>query len=271
MVGSPAISPDQRTAAVRINAGSGSTSDIWLQDLERDVISRFTFGPGTKQNPVWSPDGSRVALSIQTLRTRTYDIYQKPASGSGQEELLLHAGGNGRSEDWSPDGKWIVYAQTSQTLTDLWLVPLEGERKPIPYLQTQFDERSARFWPGSGAPRWMAYQSNESGQSQIYVQAIPASGGKYQVSTSGGTQPAWRRDGKELYFLSTDQTLMAVPITVGTSVAPGTPQPLFASDIAGYAPSADGQRFLVNVPADGQAPAASPITVVLNWTAGLRR
>ena len=117
----------------------------------------------------------------------------------------------------------------------------------------------------------MAYQSNESGQSQIHVRAIPASGSKYQVSTAGGTQPAWRRDGKEWYYLSTDHKLMAVPITVGTSVTPGTPQPLFAADITGYTPSSDGQRFLMNVPVGGQAPAASPITVVLNWTAGLER
>ena len=103
------------------------------------------------------------------------------------------------------------------------------------------------------------------------MQAIPASGAKHQISTSGGTRPTWRRDGKELFYLSTDRKLMAVPITVGASVAPGTPQALFAADITGYAPSADGQRFLVNAPAGGQAAAASPITVVLNWTAGLIR
>jgi len=199
------------------------------------------------------------------------EVYR--ARDTRQEELLLHAGFNEQPEDWSSDGEWIVYRQTSQTtLNDVWLLSLEGDRKPIPYLQKSFDERAARFWPGSGAPRWMAYQSNESGQSQIHVQAIPAGGSNYQVSTSGGTQPTWRRDGKELYYLSADQTLMALPITVGTSVTPGKARPLFATaDITGHTPSADGQRFLVNVPAGGQAPAASPITVVLNWTAGLER
>ena len=117
----------------------------------------------------------------------------------------------------------------------------------------------------------MAYQSNESGQPQIYVQAIPASGAKYQISTSGGTQPTWRSDGNELFYFSTDQKLMAVPITVGTRVTSGPPQPLFAADLTGYAPSADGQRFLVNVPAGGVAPTVPPITVVLNWTAGLTK
>jgi hypothetical protein len=118
----------------------------------------------------------------------------------------------------------------------------------------------------------MAYQSNESGQDQIYVQAIPASGAKYQVSTTGGTQPSWRRDGKELFYFSADQKLMAVPIKLSTSVEPGTPQELFTNaGLTGYAPSPDGQRFLVNVPADGEAAAAPPITVVLNWTAGLKK
>ena len=271
MAFSPAISPDERTAAVQIQA-TGLTADIWLQDLERDVISRFTFRPSIHNSPIWSPDGSRVAFLLRTPSTRSYDIYQKPASGSGQEELLLHAGVNGRPNDWSPDGQWIVYQQTGQTTAnDLWLLPLEG-RKPIPYLQTPFNEQNARFWPGpTSAPPWMAYDSNESGQSQIYVQAIPASGAKFQISTSGGTLPTWRRDGKELYYLSTDQKLMAVPIALGTSVTPGTPQPLFAADFTGYTPSADGQRFLVNVPAGGQAAAVSPITVILNWTAGLTR
>jgi len=117
----------------------------------------------------------------------------------------------------------------------------------------------------------MAYQSDESGQNQIHVQAIPASGAKYQISTAGGTLPMWRRDGKELFYFSTDQKLMAVPITLGAGVEVGTPQELFANPgiNTGYAPSVDGQRFLVNVPAGGEAAAVPPITVVLNWAAGL--
>ena len=119
----------------------------------------------------------------------------------------------------------------------------------------------------------MAYESDESGQSQIYVQAIPASGGKYQLSTTGGSFPVWRHDGKELFYISTDQKLMAVPIRLGTTVEPGTPQELFANaTMTSYAPSADGQRFLVNVPAGGSARAtAPPITVVLNWSSALKQ
>ena len=242
--------------------------------MDRDVISRFTFRPGINTSPVWSPDGSHLAFASGALGAYAFDIYQKPAGGNGQEELLLDASVNGFPQDWSPDGKWIVYEQAGQkTASDLWLLPLEGDRKPIPYLQTPFNEANARFSPGPrDATRWMAYQSNESGQDQIYVQAIPASGAKYQISTTGGTEPAWRRDGKELFYFSTDQKLMAVPIKLGTSVEPGRPQELFANaGLTGYAPSPDGQRFLVNVPAAGEGATAPPITVVLNWTTGLKK
>jgi len=122
----------------------------------------------------------------------------------------------------------------------------------------------------------MAYQSNESGQNQIYVQSVPHSGAKYQISAAGGTMPRWRRDGKELYYASADQKLMAVPIKLGSTVEPGTPQPLFpippVRTNVSYAPSRDGQRFLVNVPAGGESGAAAlPITVVTNWQGALKK
>lgn len=266
------ISPDEKTLAVRI--GLGSQSDIWLEDMGRGVLSRFTFRSGVGTNPVWSPDGSRVAFALQTLGTYSSDIYQKSAGGNGQEELLLHSGINGYPEDWSPDGKWIAYRQTGQkTALDLWLLPMEGDHKPVPYLQTPFDEEFARFSPDG---RWMAYQSNESGPFQIYVQTVPASGAKYQISSAGGTVPRWRRDGQELFYVSADQKLMAVPIKLGATVEVGTPQPLFPIPQTGgafsYAPMRDGQRFLVNVPAGGEAAAvAQPITVVTNWQAGFKK
>jgi Tol biopolymer transport system component len=165
--------------------------------------------------------------------------------------MALGAGVNGFPFDWSSDDKWILYGQQDQrTALDLWLLPLEGDRKPIPYLRTPFNETNAAFSPDG---RWIAYQSDESGQNQIYVQTIPASGAKYQISTAGGTQPTWRRDGKELFYVSADQRLMAVPIALGARVEPGTPEALFpvfqVAALTGYAPSRDGQRFLVNVPA----------------------
>jgi eukaryotic-like serine/threonine-protein kinase len=268
-----AVSPDERSVAVVI--ANGSQWDIWLEDLARGVMSRFTFRSGMNRCPVWSPDGSRVAFTLNPLNSSPWDIYQKSAGGNGQEELLLHAGTDGCPNDWSPDGKWIVYEQLARkNVRDLWLLPLDGERKPVPYLQTPFNDLYGRFSPDG---KWMAYQSDESGQYQVYVQAIPPNGVKYQISAAGGYVPQWRRDGKELYYLSADQKLMAVPIKLGSAVEPGTPQPLFPvpaflSSYLAYAPSRDGQRFLVNAPAGGEsAAAAPPVTVVLNWQAAIKR
>ena len=261
------LSPDQRTAAVIIGGGA-SDSHIWLQDLERDVLSRFTFQPGLHTIGAWSPDGNRLAYGVRPAGVTNTDIYQKSRGGNGEEELLVRAGVNGFVQDWSTDGDWILYQQNGPS-NDLWLLPLAGDRKPVPYLQTPFNESGGRFWPaGNNASGWIAYVSNESGQPQVYVQTVPASGAKYQISTTGGGQPMWRRDGRELFYVSADRKLMAVPMAVGAGVTPGTPQALFDAEFSGYEPSADGQRFLVNVPAGGQAVAA-PITVVLNWAASV--
>jgi serine/threonine protein kinase len=270
--GRPALSPDGRVAAVSIS--NGDEGAIWLHDVDRGVLTRLSFNPVVARYPVWSPDGSRVAFSFQRNTSGVFDIYERPASGSRQETLLLKGGINTILEDWSSDGKWLVYRQTgSPTALDLWLLPLEGDRKPAVYLQTPFGETGARFAPaGASAPRWLAYASNESGQYQVYIQEIPATGAKYQVSTNGGTQPMWRADAKELYYLTPDQKLIAVDVTLGTSARIGESRELFASPgITGYSPSADGRRFLVNVPAGGQAAAAPPLTVVLNWPATLKQ
>ena len=273
-LGGVAVSPDEKTLAVGVRNGS---VDIWLEDLGRGVLSRFTFRSGLSRSPVWSPDSSRLVFTYLSLNSYSSDLYQKPAGGNGQEELVLHTGVNGYAEDWSPDGKWLVYEQIGQNAAnDLWLLPMSGDRKPQPYLQTSFDESNARFSPDG---RWMAYQSNESGQFQVYVQTFPLSGAKYQISTAGGTSPRWRRDGKELFYVSGDQKLMAVPIKLGATAEAGTPQALFPiSTFPGfggtnsfYAPMRDGQRFLVNAPAGGEAAAAPPFTVVTNWQAAFKK
>ncbi|HEV2202852.1 MAG TPA: protein kinase [Bryobacteraceae bacterium] len=270
------ISPDEKTVAVVM--GDANHSDIWLEDIARGVVTRFTFRSGFNYGPTWSPDGIRLAFTTQSSNSYSSEISAKPAGGNGQEEPLLRAGINASPQDWSPDGKWIVFQQAGEkTANDLWLLPLEGERKPVPYLQTPFDEQYARFSPDG---KWMAYQSNESGQDQVYVQAIPANGAKWQISASGGTQPQWRRDGKELFYVSADQKLMAAAIKLGATVEPGTPQPLFpvsayrqlAPNGMAFSPSRDGQRFLVSAPAGGESAAvAPPITVVTNWQVGLKK
>jgi serine/threonine protein kinase/Tol biopolymer transport system component len=273
--GGVAVSPDEKTLAMVVR--NGSQIDIWLEDLGRGVLSRFTFRSGVSRFPVWSPDGSRLVFAFLSLNLYSSDLYQKPAGGNGQEELVIHTGVNGNTDDWSPDGKWIVYEQIGQkTAYDLWLLPMSGDRRPQPYLQTSFDESNARFSPDG---RWMAYQSNESGQLQVYVQTFPLSGAKYQISTAGGNSPRWRRDGKELFYVAADQKLMAVPIKLGATIEAGTPQPLFPiSPFPGfgsvnsfYQPMRDGRRFLVNAPAGGEAAAAPPITVVTNWQAAFKK
>jgi len=189
--------------------------------------------------------------------------------------MLIKTGINARPTDWSRDGKFVVYMQFAGTRgNDLLLLPMEGDRKPIPYLQTPFNEADAQFSPDG---KWMAYSSNESGSPQVYVQPIPTTGAKWQISAAGGDQPRWRRDGKELFYISTEQKLTAVPVKSAATFEAGSPQALFEiqplfGPLAGrfaYQPTADGQRFLVLANTGSTAP--PPINVVLNWQAALKK
>lgn len=277
--GSDSLSPNGKRVAFVLAPPSGPGADIWLYDLERDTATRFTFGRGLSVAPLWSPDGSRIVYASSATTLARFDIYQKPSSGAGKEELLSRGGTNLSIWDWSRDGKWVVYSPepNAKTKADLWLLPMEGDHKPVPYLETPFNETLAQFSPDG---RWMAYASDESGQEQVYVQPIPANGAKWQVSTSGGSRPRWSHDGRELFYTSADQKLMAVPVKIaGISSGDfqaGAPQPLFdftATPTAfgfGYQPSADGHRFLVRTPAEGGT-GPPPLTVVLHWEAGLKK
>jgi eukaryotic-like serine/threonine-protein kinase len=274
-ISTAALSPDDSKISYTLG-NQNQSMDLWLMDVARGVPSRLTFRPGLSRDGVWSPNAGRIAFTSQSdPSTPGFRLYQKPTSGAGSEELLT--GGevhNATLDDWSMDGKWIVYSQQDpKTGWDLWLLPMQGDGQPISYLQTRFDELFAQFSPDG---KWMAYVSNESGQTQVYVQSIPAGGAKWQVSAAGGTQPRWRRDGKELFYLSTDHKLTAVPVRVGSSFEAGRPEVLFevqsASDtIIGrwtYQPAADGKRFLVTADVAGSA---QMLTVVLNWQVGLKR
>ena len=258
------LSPDDTTAAIGIF--SGSLTYLWLQDLHQGVLSRFTFLPG--KAPVWSPDGNSLVFARQY--SGTADLYRQAITREGQEALLLHGGINALPLDWSRDGKWIIYQQQDQkTGLDLWLLPLDGDPKPVPYLRTPFNETLAAFSPDG---RWIAYQSDESGRMQIYLQTMPAGGAKYQISTEGGTQPQWRRDGKELFYVSTDGKLIAVPTALGLRIEVGAPQVLFSGvESTDYAASGNGQRFLMNLAAGAEGSEARFLTVVLNWTTGLKQ
>ena len=197
--------------------------------------------------------------------------------------MLVQTSVQGRPRDWSSDGRFVVYENLdAKTGYDLWVLPLFGDpstssgqgRKGVPYLNTQFNEMEGRFSPNG---RWIAYHSNEARRNEVYVQPFPASAGKWQISTDGGYTPKWSRDGKELFYITADGKFMAVPVNAGATFEAGVPKALFQTIFVGYptggaqhyAVSADSQRFFLNVPV-GEG-AASPITVVLNWTAGIRK
>ena len=266
--GGLALSPDEKTVAVHI--GIAPQRDIWLLDLASESITRFTFG-FTGFSPVWTPDGRSIVYARTTGITS--DIVSRPIRG-GAEELLLTRVVNAAPRDVSSDGKFIVHdMNVAKTAADIGLLSSDGDHRESAYLSSPANEAGARFSPDQ---KWMAYVSDESGQNQVYVQTIPAGGGKFQISTSGGTGPAWRRDGKELYYLAPDEKLMALPVkTNGASLEPGTPQALFTATGASgfsFAVTRDGQRFLMIVPAGGESAAAyTPLTIVTNWQAGLKK
>ncbi len=216
--------------------------------------------------------------------TKSWRIrFRAPTSGEADEQPLLITPQTKDPLDWSRDGRFLLYSvQDPKTQSDLWALPMTGERKPFPVVQTSFDEVGGQFSPDG---RWLAYASNESGRYEIYVRPFPEPGGKWQVSTAGGTQPRWGRNGQELYYVAPDDRLIAVPTRLslnGRALDAGAPAALFPVRLAiganiittgnfaraQYAVAPDG-RFLLNVAADEAV--TSPITVVLNWQAGLKK
>jgi Tol biopolymer transport system component len=265
----PSISPDGRHIALYRTASANV--DIWLLDIARGVLSRFTSDAANDVNPVWSPDGAQIAF--QSNRTGVSDLYVKSASGAGGDQVLLSTPEDKAPSDWSHDGRFLLYRNTGpKTGYDLWALPTTGDRKQFPVAETEFEERDGQFSPDG---KWVAYQSNESGRFEIYVQPFPGPGGKWQVSTNGGAQVRWRPDGKELFYIAMDAKLMAVPIALGGNQPEiGAPVALFTTRLGGavqgiakqqYVVSANGQRFLINTVTNEPA---SPISVILNWKSG---
>ncbi|HYL35863.1 MAG TPA: protein kinase [Bryobacteraceae bacterium] len=272
------LSPDgARVAGARLS----NQYDIWLLDLARKISTRFTFDPANDRYPVWSPDANRIAFSSD--REGVMNIYQKPANGAGSEELLYKSGEEKDVQDWSRDGKFLLYTSLDpKTGADLMALPMDdgaaasrpASHQPIPVVRTEFNEAEGRFSPDS---RWIAYRSNESGRNEVYVQPFPpaAGGGKWMVSKNGGVQPRWRRDGKELFYVAPDGKLMAVDVSTQPVFKSGVPQALFDTRIYGggvvnagaarWDVSPDGKRFLVLSLVGSEGSEA--MTVVLNWTA----
>jgi Tol biopolymer transport system component len=264
-----ALSADgTRVAARRFFQGN---YDIWVIDLARGTTSRATSNPAPDGAPVWSPDGERIAFSSE--RGKAGNIYVTDASGSGGEEAVLSSDQPNDPTDWSSDGRFLLFTrQDPVTLKDLWAIPLFGDRHPFPVLQTQFIEEQAHISPDG---QWIAYVSNESGKWEVYLQRFPpASGGKWQVSTAGGSQPRWRRDGREIFFVDPKSTLYAVEVTLGAKVLIAQPRNLFPISLGDYAMggryavTADGNRFLVNIDDNADTRA---INVALNWPVALKK
>jgi eukaryotic-like serine/threonine-protein kinase len=269
---SPAISPDGATVAFYRYDPQKNVSDIWLYDVKRGTESRFTFNSRNSNSPVWSPDGSRIAFaSNRDGDGSQYHLYLRGVTGAAQDEDLGKAAGTfTAAKDWSHDGRYIVeFVFDPKTKGDIWVLPLFGDRKPFPYLQTDFEERGSKLSPNG---QWLAYSSDETKRSEIYVQTFPTQGSKWQVSANGGSTPVWSRDGKELFFIGGDQRLMAVAVKGGAKFEAGVPKPLFDASLAaaalGFDVSKDG-RFLMSV--HTKQAASVPMTVVLNWAAGLKR
>jgi eukaryotic-like serine/threonine-protein kinase len=261
----PRLSHDNR----RVVFVLGDPGDIWVEDLSRHVSTRLTFEPSDESSPAWSPDDTRIFF--RSLRSGSGDIYQKVASGTGADELLFSSSALKLPTSVSPDGRYVLFnTLNTKTKWDLELLSLP-DRKVTPFLQTEFDEVLGDFSPDG---HWIAYASNESGRFEVYVQPFPGPGGKWQISTAGGVAPAWRRDGKELFYMAPDHKLMAVAVKIGATFETEAPHPLFETHIRNgpdrhYDVSADGRRFLVNTPLGEET--SPPITLVQNWTALLRK
>jgi Tol biopolymer transport system component len=271
---SPRISPDEQRVAVGVVDPKTGTLDIWVYELKRDLPTRFTYTDSyTEYNPIWSPDGREIAF-VGDVEGPPH-LQQKELGSAGDAEILLPPGGVQWSHDWSSDGRFILYEETDpKGKVDLWVLPMFGERKPRPFRNTQYIETEGRFSPDG---RWVAYVSDDSGHREVWVQSFQFegrdNGGRWRISTAGGSQPAWRQDGKELFYLASDNKLMSVAVKSGTTFEAGSPTVLFRIDPSGgggfYDVSRDGQRFLVNTSLTRAE--TLPITVVVNWTSSLKR
>jgi eukaryotic-like serine/threonine-protein kinase len=263
------LAPNGRSVAVDKTDMESLNMDVWTYDLERGSSKRLTFDPSIDALPVWSPDGSRLVFGSN--RGAVQDLYIKNADGAQEEKSLIPGDEfNKYPSDWSKDGKYILYTRAA----DLWFVSLPDLKSSL-FLKAASVISNGQFSPDG---KWVAYASNETGKWEIYVTSFPEARGKWQISTGGGEQPRWRSDGKELFYLSADDKMMAVPVTTGANLDAGAPvalfqatlrQPVLVYDRFVYDVSRDGQRFLINTPV--KKADTKPMSVFLNWPAQLNK
>jgi Tol biopolymer transport system component len=261
------LSADDRSVMFRRTL-RGNT-DLWLIESARNILRPLTRDPARDYEGVWSPGGDRIVFTSD--RNGILNLYTKSVSDStaSAETLLLDTSEHKNISSWSEDGKFVLYsAQSAASGADLWALPLFGDRKPMLVAQSPAAEQRGRFSPDS---RWLAYESNESGRPEIFVQSFPDAARKVQISVGGGTEPVWRRDGREIFFRSAEDHLMAASITLREAqIVAGKPSVLFVmpdtpsrarGSASAYAAARDGQRFIINTIVEG----ASPVTILLNW------
>lgn len=267
----PRLSPDGSRLAVGVR---DQDQDIWIWDFARETLTRFTFDPGADWYPVWTPDGTR--LIFDSARAGAQNLFWQAADGTGPAERLTEAHNIQLPYSVSPDGNRIVFRTNTET-SDLSILTLDQNRRVEPLIQTPFNELNAEI---SSDGRWLAYESDESGRSEIYVRPFPnPAGGRWQVSTDGGTRALWARNGQELFYLTLAGTLMSIRSEAGTTWTAGPPARLFEGSYyfggggaAGrtYDVAPDG-RFLMIKPAGTPEQAATSVIVVQNWFEELKR
>ncbi len=267
----PTISPDQSIVAFQYRPTEGPF-DIGLLDMDTGLLDNLTFSAEGDLFPVWSPSGGSVAFGA--AHSGAFDLYEQSTAG-GEAQLLFRSELNKLPMDWTVDGRFLLYRSLDPTAGyDLWALRMDGSGETFPVVQTDADDRDGQFSPDGS---WIAYQSNQSGQFEIYLQPFPGPGRSRQISPNGGTQVRWRADGRELFYIGLDGWLMAVPFNVpsGNDVEPGRPVALFPTKVGGalqgvmpqqYAVSPDGDRFLMNLFLESDG--TEPITVILNWRPG---
>jgi Tol biopolymer transport system component len=271
---SPRLSLDGQRVALTWLEERATSPDIWILEIARGTFTRVSYDPATDWFPVWAPDGER--LFFGSARSRATTLYQKDLRGTSKEEALYLAAVARYPVDATSDERLVFHAGgAGGGGYDLGMMNLKEGRTPVLLLASPFSEVQARVAPNS---RWIAYASDESGRFEVYVRGFPSMGGQWTMSPAGGMQPEWRRDGRELFYISRDRKLMAVPVTTdGGNFSAGVPRALFDVDLpepsapypTDYAVSADGQRFLLNTLVD--QPSRPPLTVVLNWMLGLSK
>ena len=265
----PRLSPDGRQLAVGI---MDQETQVWLYDLSRETLTRFTFEGNVNLSALWTPDGRRI--TFQSDKEGPPNVYWQRADGSGGLERLTTSDYTSVPSSCSPDGQLLAFVQIDPaTGFDIWVLRLT-DRKAQPFLRTPYNETSPRFSPDG---RWLAYISNESGRYEVYVQPYPGPGGKWQISTEGGAEPAWNPNGRELFYRSGDK-MMAVDIATQPGFTVGKSRALFAgwyeatpATFSNYDVTPDGQRFLMLKRSEQEASAPTQINVVLNWFEELKR